>query len=327
MSDTARRSIAILRERLAARSAATDHALTVTLPALEPRRWMTAGVGASEGPARLLAALLRDGGIEAEYVPLSAFFDATSLTGDGLVVFSQSVSPNARLAFRARVASACVVTALPADHTLVASLRRRSIEVVHHLPADEDGLLIRVAGPAAASVIAARLAAQIASRAHSTPVWAPLIVSAAARVHATSAPRASHPRVLIVGAAGDIDVAEGLRLKLVEGLGVAAAVSDICSLVHGPLQSFWNEPATLVTLECDDDPARDMFERLATIAQRRHQLVRLRSSLPRPLAYIEHAARIDEIVLATLDERPRDLAVWPGDGVDMVLYDVGHDEL
>ncbi len=311
--------------------------IAATLASPEPivpraaTRWITTGVGASEGPARFLASLLCGGGFWAEYAPLSAFAVDQAPRADVCVLFSQSLSPNARLVLRAheRFRDVVVVSSIPSDHPLGMEIVRRGAQLITHGPCEERGLLLRVLGSMAACVIASRLArAAIAERHGHDPAWS-VHLSHLARVVAQAARPAAplHARLVLVSAEEDPHTFEGLRLKLVEGLGRDAVVVDVCAVAHGPLQSFWDEPATIVTLEHAGDRSRDLFERLATVLRPHHQLVRLTATLPPPLDYFEHAAMLDHLVIAALRARPRDLYEWPGKGHDGALYDVGQDVL
>src|ERR1019366_6708477 len=125
------------------------------------------------GPARFLAGLLRHAQVWAQFIPLSAFASGDVPSADVCILFSQSLSPNARLAIarRSRFAQMIVVSSLTGSRA--EALERLGVRPVRHGPADENGLLLRVVGPAAAMVIAARLAAGIAKdRTGATPAWA-----------------------------------------------------------------------------------------------------------------------------------------------------------
>ncbi len=145
-------------------------------------RFVTTGVGTSEGPARLLAHLLSThAGRAARFVPLSALAEAacapsaappTVEAEDGhktvLVVFSQGLSPNAQLALAqaGRFAALMVYTSVPASDPRVQALRERG-GVVAILPPvgppGEDRLFLRVLGPAAAQLAAAQFADAVAA--------------------------------------------------------------------------------------------------------------------------------------------------------------------
>jgi hypothetical protein len=101
-------------------------------------------------------------------------------------------------------------------------------------------------------------------------------------------------------------------------------VWDLCGLVHGPLQSFYDREATLVLLERDNATARDLTGRLMRVLDpARHHVIRLRSSLPGPYALLDFELQLDWLVVDALQARPRDLVDWPGKGCDAPLYELG----
>ena len=72
------------------------------------------------------------------------------------------------------------------------------------------------------------------------------------------------------------------------------------------------------------DEAAALLERLErTLDPRRHALARLPATLPAPYGWFEHALAADRLLLAALARRgDRDLAEWPGKGVDAPLYEL-----
>ena len=122
----------------------------------------------------------------------------------------------------------------------------------------------------------------------------------------------------------DADFAHGLRWKLLEGLGEAdPPVCDALQLAHGPLQAIYGRRATLLVLKSSAHPhAEELIERLQKVlVEDRHQLQVLAAESAPPLCWFEHDAALNELLLATLESRPRDLANWPAKGMDGALYD------
>ena len=96
-------------------------------------------------------------------------------------------------------------------------------------------------------------------------------------------------------------------------------------IAHGPFQEFYGGEILLVALERSGDE-RALWDRLETmLVPGRHTLVRLRSPLPRALAPIDHTAQVMELVCRALRHAPRDLATWPGSGLDAPLYALGEE--
>jgi creatinine amidohydrolase len=304
---------------LSARVASLDDELRRALAtpldvALAGEAFWTTGAGGSEGPARVLTALLGQGGIAARFVPLSTF--ATGALSPpaktALVVFSQDLSPNARLALSCRDRF---------NATLVVGAREAApLTHVAHGPTDESGMLVRVVGPALATLAAMRIAAAAAAGASSLSSAFACVPDLVAAI-ATEAPRAPlTPPLALVTAGSHGALVHGLRWKLLEALGVPdPPVWDVLQVAHGPFQQFYHQPMTLLALEHEGEAA--LFDRLASmLVPERHRLVRLRAQAPTPLSWFEHDALLNQAVLATLAAAPRDLIEWPGKGRDEALY-------
>lgn len=307
------------------------------VPECARRRFVVTGVGAAEGPARFLVAVLTwELGLPAVFAPLSTFAGTRALPGDTLVVFSQGLSPNARLALsRAReFAHAVLFTAVHADRDgdararLVSELAASGVDVRQHPPADEGGMLVRMLGPATATAAAARFAEEIARTVGST--WSvprdwPERVAEAAR----QAPRDLPPGVMegplaIVTSGVWRETAPSHAWKILEALSVPEPhVWDVLGLAHGAFQEFHLRPITLLALDGPDVPTSALDRLFDMLSRDRHRLVRVRASLRGPLATLEHGAAIDALVLSVLAGSSRDLSTWPGQGLDGPLYGLG----
>lgn len=289
--------------------------------------WVVTGVGASEGPARVLASELRRAGRRADFAPLSTFAPGRwsprdVVPGSALVVVSQGLSPNATLALGARsaYAASALITAASEAPDVTLALR--------HPPHDEGGMLLRVQGPVAATLCALRLVECVAPGSTLSRDVIDAIPEAYARALAEGADvepvRGEH--LALITTRGGYDLAHGLRWEWLEGPGgVDPPVWDVLQFVHGPFQLIADERATLVALEHADDPGGSaLVDRLAELLDpARHRLLRLRATLPGAAGFFEHDARWSRLVTATLAARPRDLVDWPGRGRDHALYDLG----
>jgi creatinine amidohydrolase len=284
---------------------------------------VTTGIGASEGPARAMAAFARAAwGAPATFVPLSAFVDGAP-AGERLIVFSQGLSPNARLALaRANdFAGAALFTSVrraAAAPEVGAALDAFGGEVVVLPQCAEEGTLVRVLGPPSA-LFAAALYTGLA-RAEELG----LLLSAIASANVDAAPL--DRRVAFVTAGGYGGLCHAARNVWLEALCAPEPHAwDVLQVAHGPFQEFFEREILLVALEraAGEEALFDRLEQLLVPA--RHALVRLRSELPWALAPIHHFAQVCELVCAALRARPRDLAVWPGSGRDAPLYELGRD--
>lgn len=317
------------------------------IPGLERRRIVVTGSGASEGPARFLASLLRHRvELRAAFVPVSAFVEPVSSSDDDvLIVFSQGISPNARLALRQAGSFGAVVLftgiypeGRSLEARLVSDLRRAGVSVHVLPPEDESGLMLRILGPSAATLAAMlfvkeaadALGRPFAEREALSTVPDHLATARTRVVQATEVLEGDWPSKpwALVTAGGYGELCEGLRWKWMTGLLAAAPpLWDVLQIPHGPLQHFYNEPMTLVALERrNDDRDGRLFDRLeAMLVPGRHRLVRLRSVFDGPLAVLDHDAQCNWLLLRVLEGRSLDLATWPGKGLDGPLYELGRD--
>jgi hypothetical protein len=298
-------SESLLRARLAELPKCLRRVREVCAPIEPSGSFVVTGIGASEGPARAMATLVRGA-----FVPLSAFVDGAP-DADTLVVFSQGLSPNARLALsRASTYRRSFLFTSARDATFAG-------KIVVLPPEREDGTLVRVLGPTSAL-----LAAAIASGAAGDvePLFAAL---SAPRAIAVDEERL-FGRVAFVTAGGHGELCHGARNAWLEALCTPEPpMWDVLQIAHGPFQEFFESEILLVALE-RDGAERELFDRLERmLVPERHRLVRLRSSLSPALAAIDHVTQVHELVCRALAARPRDLGAWPGSGRDGPLYDLG----
>lgn len=306
-----------------------ERALAAPLPALDavPRSVVTSGIGASEAPARVLASVLAEAGVAARFCPLSEFGRRT-LQGELLVLFSQGLSPNARLvleraagfAKRWLVTSVEVATATPAKRELLAQFTARGFVPIVLPPPVEHGTLVRLIGPTVATLGALRIAAQLLDDAR-------LRERTRAAPQAYRAPASSEPlephALAVVTVGVPVESANAHRWKLLEALlQYDPPVWDVLQFAHGPLQAFHQQPLTILVLE----RGRGSFlvERFtATLKPDLHRVLHIASASDDELAFFEHAAAIDALLLATLKARPRNLFDWPARHGDAPLYGLG----
>lgn len=299
--------------------------------------WLTTGIGASEAPARLFAGLLAERGHVARYLPLSMFLDGPAAPlGARRVVFSQGLSPNARLAFRERhdVARTLLVSSLPASHDgeegdFLRALLAEGLTLLTIPPPEERGSLVRVVGPAVAMLAALDLAGEIVGDREfvksldQIPAATEQAFAAGQRL-AERLPLAElgHAPLALISVRQSGERAHGLRWKLLEGLGhMDPPVWDVLQVAHGPFQHFYHRRLVLLALAAVDDP---LCARLRQLCHPdRHLVVSLPAQLPPPLDVFEHDAALNAILLGALAASPRDLAAWPAQGLDGPLYELG----
>lgn len=317
---------------LAARVEALPDALAATLRAPMPdlsalrraRRVVTTGVGGSEGPARVCAALLRERtGRCARFAPLSRLAcEDDPLDDTALVVFSQGVSANARIALGRREIRAMALVTAADRGALDARGGRPDLAVIRHAPTEEDGLLVRVIGPAAATLAAIRLCDALVGE--ETPALAAVpsaVRDALGRPWAALDP--ARP-VALVGCDLGMDLLHGQRWKWLEALRRSdASVWDALGFAHGPLQLTAERPTNLALFTPARPREARLFARMESLLLGDgHTVLRVPATLPGALGFFEHDAGWSAALLATLRAHPRDLLRWPAQGRDGALYDL-----
>jgi creatinine amidohydrolase len=331
------RSLAALRDALRRAGDALPALAAPAPPAdfdpRDARAIRVTGAGSSAAHARWLAALLADElGLPARFVPLGAFPLAPE-PRDVLIVFSQALSPNARLALtepagwlRTLLVTAAPRSRDPARRAAAEAVRAAGATLVESAGADEFGTLLRIEGPVAGYVAALRLARSLGLTPHAElsrvpSAWAAACASAAARA-AALAPRLASDELLLLASGTYAEATDNLRLKWVEGLRrPAPPVCDPLEFAHGPFQAIAARRATLLALTRPDAPhERERLARLREMLPERHALVSLDASLPGFLAVFEHEAWMSTLVLAAMEHAGLDPADWPGRGADAPLY-------
>ena len=375
LPDTLRHALQVLQDR--------DDVPTLT--AADGPVWVTGG-GMSEGPARYLVALLTERRIAAEYVPLSEFvatdLDPTAPVGDAvqptiarpgtLVLFSQGLAPNARFPLlHLRHFRRCIVVtavsprlaeeakkdtpSLPSQPTaamptaaILHAAQARGAQVLTLPPFDEDGLLLRVVGPAVHALAAAWLVGIDRALLAQVPTIYEAACDAALRlplaVEESLRRGPDLPPVALIASGRYANACFGLRWKLLEGLQLAdPPIWDLLQVAHGPLQSIWRRPHTLLVLarasqksiasQTSVDHEGPLQAALAQVfGPPLHRIVTLPAKLPGLLAYFDHDAQLNLRVLdalcgqdnnrrtASLGSSIIDLVDWPGKGHDGPLY-------
>lgn len=322
-------SLALVAEARRTLPDALARTLDVALP--EPpsglARVVTTGIGASEGPARLLAQLLVEQGLAARFHAASRFEGETP-HGELLVVFSQGLSPNVLGALRGgdRFRHVWLVTGLDAERDATARAKLAPARAVSARPivvpgADPPGTLVRWIGPTTASLVAFRLAALLLDdRAMRERLEHAPSAYARGRTLGVLAP-ATNAALVVVDQS--VESAYAHRWKLLEGLLLPdPPVWDVLQVAHGPLQSFYERETTLLVLERGH--GSPLVERLRRVLEpTRHRLWHVTTEHADECAFFEHTGTLDATLFASLEAHPRDLFDWPGRDRDAPLYDFG----
>jgi hypothetical protein len=309
----------LLAARIRALPAVLDETLGVALPPLDgfarARRWVTTGIGGSEGPARVMAGALRSAlGVCASFVPLSRFAcGADELAGDALVVFSQGLSPNARIALGHKGFARTLVITARGDVGVGVALR--------HPPRDEGAMLARVQGPPAATLVGLRVVSALGGATPPDGLVAAVRASLAARSPTLDLQRP----VALVLCDDEAELAHGLRWKWLEATRRSdVAVYDALGFAHGPLQCCAERGAQVVLLPRDAPREAALWTRVRDVLGETSCAVHvLPSSLPGVWSFFEHDARWSATLRASLAAAGDvDLLRWPTQGHDGALYDL-----
>lgn len=325
------RSLAYVVDAIARIPSELERALAVPMPTLRRAgSVVTSGIGASEGPARLLARRLACTGTAARFVSLGEFA-TRPVAADRLVVFSQGLSPNARLAFgeehvfeqRTLVTSVGYGDGSEAKRELLDQLVRRGVVAIPIPPISESGTLVRFVGPTVAALTALRLEEALGGAPAPTAHDAPTAYRTASGEPAEPIDPADP--IAIVGAGVSVDELFAARWKILETLlRTDPPVWDALSFAHGPVQAMSRRKLTLLVFETPG--AEPLVARLAASIDRdHHRMVRFRADAEGGLRVIEHTARLDGLLAATLRAHPRDLFSWPGSAGECSLYELGED--
>lgn len=330
-SDAVRVSLADVTRRVASVVPTLRDVLTIpfSASASSATSFAVTGVGGSEGPARLLVAALASSGRLARFVPISAFVEGTVAPRgrEALCIFSQGLSPNARVAIDGAAAfdEAFLFTSLAPTAPCLLELVANGGHVVSLPPSEEAGTLLRLVGPAVAMLAAALFARGEQNEAPNVEVsrtcdaLARTAASARSLVREIERSRLSSALAFVTTGENE-SLANGLAIKWIEGLARPAPPTwDALEVAHGPFHAFYTEPMLLVAL----GPRSPIFERLESIlVPSRHTLVHFETTLPFPYARLEVEVAVNELFLAAFEACPRDLFAWPSKGKDEPLYGI-----
>ncbi|MDB5215274.1 MAG: Creatininase family protein [Myxococcaceae bacterium] len=337
--------LAILRARQARLPAAVASAFSAPmaldaagLALRSARSVVTTGVGSSLAHARYLSWLLRTSAthaIPSWDVPTGSFVSAPGPEAkeQTLVVFSQGLSPNARLPLEhvARYKAVILVTAADGDQPDRAGALENAASagaIVVRMPcAPEYEVLVRIVGPMIGFVVALRIANAAGAGGDSDvepESIARAVQDAGARAIATLStvdPRVFADPITFVGTNGYAALASNLCAKVLEGMFLAwPNAVDALELAHGSVQEAAGKPRTFIALGRGAPHEEPLFARARQTLEAQHRWLQLDARLPEPLAVLEHEAMVNELLLAAIAARRLDQQDWPGKGRDGPLY-------
>lgn len=287
------------------------------------------GVGMSECVAHYAEAVFRhELRIRVTGLPLSSFVsEDVKAQGQSLVLLSQGLSPNARLALSraGEFSHVVLVTAKSRDAARAEGLPDNA--TCWTLPLDgESGFLTRVQGPLATALAVVRLGWHGAGRSPPKEL-ASLPEKVSAALEQGLALAKDWPldvrRAPLLATGWYARCLELFAWTWMETWWVEAPPAwDVLQTAHGPWQQWSTRPETLLALKRPDD-VPDLWPRLEAMLSPAQRLVPLAATLPAPWAWFEHAAQVMGLLVGVLERAPVDLAQWPGRGRDHPLYDFG----
>jgi hypothetical protein len=310
---------------------------------LASRRFIVTGTGSSEAHARYLAMLLNlYTDRAAAYLPLSGFTvaDPEAFADKTLVVFSQGVSPNARIALNRRGDfNHCILftattpeAALAAGKQDRADLLQRIVseggDLIEFPLAEEYTTLIRFVGPLASYLAALQFAARFACCRFPQPTAATILPLLNARppedlrAAMIGLPSAFSQGFNLVTAAPISDFAQNLACKFMEGVfWPCPPISDFLQFAHGPFQQMNAHPKPVIILQGGSDIEAEMVSRsVRMLRDAGLGAFVIRVEAPSLYSIFGFEAALNALVFDVMKHLRVDQVNWPGKGRDDLLY-------
>lgn len=290
-----------------------------------------AGVGGSEGPARHLVAILNEIGVSASYQPLTVFLEPRATVERVLVLFSQGLSPNARIAVgRAREYAAALLVTDPSrsEEQVRDEFIRDGGQICDLRVRGEPRALVRLTGPTLFRARAVALGLELCARlGREPPVWAASFSGLSSAYRAAQA----QGRALSRGALNGCSVRALVLVDPISELAQSEAskwreafwrdpppVFDALAFAHGPLQSLPDGDDPILVVRGATESSEGLAARVRLCLERaRKPSVEVRLTLPPPLSPFELDAIMNEIIVDRMSAHPEE---WPGRGWDDPLY-------
>lgn len=310
---------------------------------LESRRFVVTGTGSSEAHARYLAMLLNlHTDRAASYLPLSGFTVAEpeSFADKTLVVFSQGVSPNARIALNRRGDFAhCILFSATTPEAaraagkhdradLLRKITGEGGELIEFPLAEEYTTLIRFVGPLAGYLAALQFAARFAGCRFPQPTAATILPLLQAkppedlRTAMIGLPSAFSQGFNLVTAASISDFAQNLACKFMEGVfWPCPPISDFLQFAHGPFQQINAHPKPVIILQGGSAVEAEMVSRsVRMLRDAGLGAFVIRVDAPPLYSIFGFESALNSLVFDVMKHLRVNQVNWPGKGRDDLLY-------
>ena len=323
-------SIELLKSRMdLARKRLREVAAQGIAPSPQPPfPWIVTGIGSSEAHARFLCSLVdRIAPGAATFAHPSSFAVLIPAASEGsLIVFSQGLSANARIALshRSSFRKTVVFTAKGQGET---PFTGTEIQFVRCAEADEFTILLRVIGPMVTFLTAWQWLHSVCPAASPPPGLPEIdgIFSAADEIsHETidslAADLISGVEFNFIGPVSDYP--QNLGFKRVEGLFLPEPVRrDILQAAHGPLQQNHAMPCAQWIFTSASAAESALAAHLLPMFQRLGAPIRIIASpVPEPASVFYFEALLNRILAAAIHSSSHSQFDWPGKGKDQEGY-------
>lgn len=321
-------SIGLLKERMAlARERLLETAgASIASCSPPPFPWVVTGIGSSESHARFLCALVRRiaPGAATFACPSSFALAAppASWADSTLIVFSQGLSANARiaLAHREAFAETVIFTAKEQAGTPFAD---EAVRFVRCAEADEFTILLRVIGPMVTYLTAWQWLHSCLPACPPPPGVAEIGSLLAAVDEMDSETVEALAADLVAGVEFNFlgktcGYAQNLGFKRVEGLFLPEPVRrDILQSAHGPIQQNHANPLAQWIFTSDYPAEKALVHRLLPMFERLDAPVRtITASVPQPASVFFFEALLNRVLGIAIEATPHSQYDWPGKGLD-----------
>jgi len=289
-----------------------------------PFPWIITGIGSSEAHARFLCSLVdRVAPGAATFANPSSFaVSSPAAPGGTLIVFSQGLSANARIALRHQSSfrNTVVFTTKEQSET---PFTGDDIDFVRCVETDEFTILLRVIGPMVTYLTAWQWLHSVLPGTPAPPdggeierIFSSVDETDEETIAALAKDFISGVEFNFIGPANDYP--QNLGFKRVEGLFLSEPVHrDILQAAHGPIQQNHAEPSAQWIFTSASPAETALAAHLLPMFGRLNAPVRtIASPVPEPASVFFFEALLNRVLATAIHSSPHSQFDWPGKGLD-----------